>query len=130
MDERPHPYPDGDKGPLIWRRPVGTATTYRASTGGGTLFVYPGRLVLRMGGVSRRTTGLEEVVHTRPSVRLLKERIAAPWCNTMILLEGSTETVGAAFPATDQRKLRRVLRQAGFEVLEEWNWLMGRVPAS
>jgi hypothetical protein len=46
----------------------------------------------------------------------------------MILLDGNTETVGAAFPATDRRKLRRVLAQAGFEVLEEKKWLMGRVP--
>src|SRR5262245_42582667 len=57
--------------------------------GGGTLTITRGAIVLRPGRLLRGLTGVNEIVHTSPDVTMIRPRIAPPWINTHLLIEGA-----------------------------------------
>jgi hypothetical protein len=85
---------------------------------GGRLTVMPGVIILEAGSVLRRFTGVERVVHRSPRVTVIYARLAWPWSNTSVVVEGTDRTAVATTWFGMRRRLRRALLAAGFEVEE------------
>lgn len=101
--------------PLL-QRTVGSHV--RGWHGGAHLSLMPGRIVLTPGRVLRSLTGVEEIIHTKPRVLLLRTVLAPPWMSTHVIVEGSDATGTASASIFGTRRLREALMEAGFRVEE------------
>ena len=90
--------------------------------GGGHLTISPGAIVLEPGPLLRRATSVPRVVHTSPTVTLVRTRLAPPWINTSLVLVGEEESGVASMSALSRRRLRQALHLAGFTVNEMATW--------
>ena len=103
----------------IWKHGAGTlvdGVPEGSGGNGGTVSIYPGRIVLRMHRLTVYFYGVTEVVHTNRAVRVRFAWGYFPWVNVSLLLEGEERTVAAMFPCIFYRSLLRALHAAGFEV--------------
>lgn len=86
---------------------------------GGTLAIHPGRLELTL----TRATSLVHVhapftvtTDLTPEVTLVHARLGPPWCNTALLVPGSSDA--AVIPGWKRAALREALAAAGFRITE------------
>ncbi|MEA2410962.1 MAG: hypothetical protein QOC77_1523 [Thermoleophilaceae bacterium] len=118
------------------RKPDG-AVTFRVGVrmapvnGGGRLTVAPGAITLDVGSVTRRLTGVREIVHTDREVTLVTARLVAPWFNTSLMVSDGRTAAQVSMPIFARGRLRAALDEAGFEVRETatWIFLAGRARA-
>lgn len=92
--------------------------------GGGTLTVAPGRLVLRVGPLSRRFTDVREIEHSDQTVTLLKGRGLPPNLNTHLVIDAGDVVGVAGLPGWRRRRLRSALHTAGFVIVERSGWFL------
>lgn len=90
--------------------------------GGGRLTISPGAIVLEPGPLLRRATSVPRVVHTKPTITLVRTRLAPPWINTSLVLSGEDESGVASTWFGARPRLREALRAAGFTVEEAATW--------
>jgi len=113
-EERP------DSRPILERRVgIHIGTVY----GGGRIAVFPGRVLVRIGYITRRVGGGEDLIHTTPEVVMIKPRIGVPWLNTGFVFRDGARTIVVHTPITARRSLRAALRSAGFHVRERRTWI-------
>ena len=93
--------------------------------GGGTLMVWPGLLILYPGPLTRKASGVAEIRHSSPSVRVMYARAMPPWMNTRVVLDDGHQCALSVSPMWSRRRLLRALRTAGFEVSIERGWHTG-----
>lgn len=109
---------DGAERP-IWKHAAGTIVDgVPKGTGGtgGSVSIYPGRILLTVDPSTVYFHGVREVLHTDPVVRVRFALQFFPLSNVAMILEGKTRTVAAVFPPVYYRSLLRALREAGFQV--------------
>jgi hypothetical protein len=111
--------PDSIPGYEIAGFTVGVLTLKIA--GGGHLSVNPGVLVLRIGRVTRRYAGADELRHVSPQVEVFRAR-ATPWNSMAVVLKDDSRTVLATLPRWSRAPLLTSLRQAGFQPTEHVTW--------
>jgi hypothetical protein len=90
--------------------------------GGARLEIFPAAIVLEFGQVLRSTTSVPRVVQTRPTVTLIRARLAPPWFNTSLIVKGENESGIASMWVLSRRRLRRALQAAGFTIEEVSTW--------
>ena len=90
--------------------------------GGGRLTVGPGAVAVCLGPVLRRVTGLDVVVHRKPSITVISTRLMPPWLNTSVVVEDVACTVVASTTILDRRTLFSALQWSGLRVLPETRW--------
>ena len=91
--------------------------------GGGRLIISPGLLVCRPGRLMTRIRDLDEVSYTGPRVDTYLARLVPPWFDLIIPVRGEGGTLVATVLLFDRRKVRRALREAGFNVVEHATWI-------
>lgn len=90
--------------------------------GGGRLTVTPEALVLEPGPLTRGYTKVDRLTHSSRRVTMLKARFLPPFINTRLVIEDNDVVAMASLPGWFRRRLRRALREAGFEVRERFGW--------
>jgi hypothetical protein len=102
----------------VARRWVGVTTRWH---GNGTLWIYPGRLILRFDRLSALLTGVDRLTHTARHVRLIVPRLL-PMVSAVVLDDGN-QRVRVDVSAWKGRSIRQQLLLAGFDVMEERTWV-------
>jgi hypothetical protein len=84
-------------------------------------------MILEPGNISRflMSGPLDTLAHTKPNVVMITTRLAPPWANTSILVEGSAQSALASVPFTMKRRLRAAADAAGFTIDERHYWISG-----
>ena len=99
------------------------ARTGNACLGGSaSLFVREGAIELVPGFSLRRATGVERIVSEGPQVQIFHPRLAAPWVNTTVIIDGHEFVGGASVWVTARRRLKRALAASGLDVTEKRTW--------
>ena len=114
----PPPPIDSTSGTPIARRWVHVTMTGR---GNGTLWIYPGRLILKCDRLSSLFTGVDRLTHSARQVRLILPRLL-PMFSTLILVDGN-QRVAVDASSWKGRSIRQQLIAAGFDVKEEQTWV-------
>ena len=97
--------------------------TIGRASGGGSLTVEPGKIVLSPDPLLQRVFTIGPVVQTHPSAVVLRPRLAPPWFNTHLQVVGEDGRRGvASTTAVARPKLRAALADAGFAVTETRTW--------
>jgi hypothetical protein len=91
--------------------------------GGGRIAVFPGRVLVTIGNITRRVGGGEGLIHTTPEVVMIKPRIGIPWLNTGFVFHDDARMIVASTPVTARRSVAAALRLAGFHVRERRTWI-------
>jgi hypothetical protein len=102
-------------------RSVGAAVHY--IHGGGTLYVWPGRIRLTFGSVTGALAGVPAIEHTQPSVQILCARIMFPWMNMTVLLRDQERTAAVRGSCMARRSLTAAFEEAGFKVETRRSWI-------
>jgi hypothetical protein len=87
----------------------------------GSLVILPHRIILKGGRVAAAFSGQEEVVHVRDRVQLIKARLAPPWMNRIVIVDGES-AVAAANVSFCWSDVQASLRRAGFTLDEKKTW--------
>ena len=105
------------------------AANVRQWHSGGHLTIAPGEIVLEPIPALRRLSSVDRIVHTKPTVTFIRTRLAPPWINTSIVVEGSQEKGIASTWILARRRLRNALLAAGFSIdyRSAWVSLGGRL---
>ena len=91
--------------------------------GGGTLYVWPGRIRLSFGRVTGALAGVPAIEHTQSSVRILCARIMFPWMNMTVVLCDQERTAAVRGSCIARRALIAAFEDAGFSVETERTWV-------
>lgn len=98
---------------------VGSLTAH----GGGRLTVAPDAIVLEPGALTRGYTKVDRLTHNRRKVTMLKGRLMPPFINTRLVINDGNIVAMASLPGWSRRRLRRALRDAGFDIDERFGWM-------
>jgi hypothetical protein len=99
------------------------ARTGNACLGGSaSLYVGEGSVELVPGFSLARATGVSRIVHSEHQIQMFHPRVAAPWVNTTVIVNGGGFTGGASVWITARRRLNRALAAAGLDVVEKRTW--------
>ena len=90
--------------------------------GGGRLKVTAEAIVLDPGPLTRGYTKIDRLAHSGRCVTMLKGRLLPPFVNTRLVIEDGNIVAMASLPGWSRRRLRRALREAGFELVERSGW--------
>jgi hypothetical protein len=87
-------------------------------------------MTLDVGRVTRRLSGVREIVHTDREVTLVTARLVPPWFNTSLMVSDGRTAAQVSMPILARGRLRAALDEAGFEVRETATWfsLAGEQP--
>jgi hypothetical protein len=91
--------------------------------GGGTLYVWPGRIQLILGRVTGALGGVASIEHTQPSVQIFCARIMFPWMNMTVLLRDQERTAAVRGSCIARRSLTAAFEEAGFKVETRRSWI-------
>ncbi len=106
--------------PVTFRVGLTTPGLWR---GGGKLIVGPGRLTCIPGRVTGAVSAAHLVTHVGKRADIYIARLVPPWFNVSIPVRGQDGTLVASIWLPSRRRLRHVLRAAGFEVVEHVTWV-------
>jgi hypothetical protein len=101
---------------------VGVAVRGRGGTGrlaahgGGRLIIDPAQIVLAIGPVTRRLSGVDRIVHTARSVQMLTTRFLAPLVNTRFVITDGRVSATASVPMWMRDAVSEAMRAAGYEI--------------
>ena len=112
-----------------WPVEIRVGVTYRetAVRGGGVFSISPEALTVRPDGISQELLGgvATTVKHDKTSIRLLKTKLAPPWCNRSFVVEGVGGPILATMPFFLAARAEAAIVSAGFSVAEESTWISG-----
>ena len=106
--------------PVLFNVGVTTPGLWR---GGGHLVVAPGSLECIPGRLTSGVSASHSVRHQGAHVDVYVARLVPPWFNVTLPVHGAGETLVASMWIVGRRKLRRTLREAGFDVTEHVTWV-------
>jgi len=86
------------------------------------LTITPEAIVLEPGPLTRGYTKVDRLTHVGREVTMLKARWLPPFINTRLVIEDGDVVAMASMPGWFRGRLRRALREAGFEVRERFGW--------
>jgi hypothetical protein len=112
--------PSNTESPLLSRR-VGAAV--ESVNGGGTLTIYPGRILLELDRVTSKLAGRRSIIHTDIDVRMILARLMFPWMNLTLILHDEQVTAAVTQTWRARPLLRRALSLGGFLIHEERAWI-------
>ena len=110
VDSWPATFRVGLIGPRSWR-------------GGGQLTIAPGSLLCSPGRLMAGVSKAHQVKHEGSRVNVYVARLVPPWFDLIIPIRGEGETLVATVWLLARRKVRRALREAGFDVVEHNTWI-------
>src|SRR5687767_10383107 len=90
--------------------------------GGGRLTVARDAVVLDAGPLTRRSTKIDRVVHTKREVVILTRRFALPYLNTKVVVDGGDVVAFAGMAGWARRSLREALLEGGYKIDERRSW--------
>ena len=93
-----------------------------SSGDGGLLTVRRGELLLELGPVSRRFTGVDALRHAQADVRVVHARFFPPWSNVVVFVSDGDRTAGAVMPITRRKAMIEAIDKAGFAVHQTQTW--------
>ena len=95
----------------------------RSWRGGGLLTIAPDSLSCSPGRLMARVSKAHQVKHEGSTVDVYVARLVPPWFALTIPIRGEGGTLVATVFLLDRRRVRRALREAGFDVVEHITWI-------